>query len=59
MNEHFGQGTASYTDVRDDFTTDEMWAWFAFFGEAEKTEALRKAQEEHDELLKAAAAAAG
>lgn len=57
FNEHFGQGSASYVAVRDDFTADEHAAWMAFFEEFDKRAAERKADEEHEAAMKAAAAA--
>jgi len=51
MNELFGQGTASYVEVRDQFAGDEFIAWLAFVTERDRRDALRKAQEEHDKLI--------
>jgi AraC-like DNA-binding protein len=56
--EHFGDGAASYVQVRDEFSADEHDAWLAFFTERDRTEAERKAQEEHDAVMKAATDAA-
>lgn len=54
MNEHFGNGTASYVEVRDAMIAEEHQAWLAFFSEWDKRAADRKADEEHDKMLKAA-----
>lgn len=54
MNEHFGDGSASYVDVRDDFSADEHIAWLAFFDAFDEQETERKAQAEHDAAMKAA-----
>ena len=57
FNEHFGQGAASYVDVRDEFTTEEFDAWLSFFDEWDSLEEQRKDAEAQREAMKAAATA--
>ena len=58
FNEMYGQGAASYVEVRDDFASDEFDAWVAFFDERDKREKERKEAAEHAKTMKAAARAA-
>lgn len=53
----FGQGTASYVEVRDAFTADEFDAWLAFFDEWDKREEERKTEAAHKAAMNAADAA--
>jgi hypothetical protein len=57
FNEHFGQGAASYVEVRDGFASDEFDAWLAFFDEWDKREDERKEAAAQEAAMKAAAAA--
>lgn len=57
FNERFGQGTASYTEVRDRMTGDEVAGWMAYFAAWDEREAVRKAQSEHDKTMEAARSA--
>ena len=57
FNDHFGAGTASYVEVRDDFTSDEMTGWLAFFDEFDKRAAERKEAADQKAVMKAASAA--
>ena len=57
FNEHFGQGAASYVEVRDGFASDEFDAWLAFFDEWDKRAEERKEAAAQEAAMKAAAAA--
>ena len=54
FGEHFGQGAASYVEVRDEFTADEVAGWMAFFAEWDRREDERKEAEEQKQMMKAA-----
>lgn len=55
--ERFGQGAASYVEVRDDFSASEAVAWLAYFEAWDAEESERKAAEEHRKTMAAAARA--
>lgn len=57
MNELFGQGTASYVDVRDSFNGDEFMAWLAFLDRWDEEADAREKAKQHDQVMAAAAAA--
>ena len=57
FNERFGQGSASYVEVRDRFVGAELDGWLAYFGEWDRHKALAEAQSKHDSVMKAAAEA--
>ena len=57
MNELFGQGTASYVEVRDSFTGDEFLAWLAFLDRWDEMADARDKAKEHDQVMAAAAKA--
>lgn len=52
--ERFGQGSASYVEVRDHFAADESIAWLAYFEAWDAAEAERKAAEDHRKTMEAA-----
>lgn len=57
FNDHFGPGTASYIEARDEFSSDEMDGWLAFFDEFDKRAAERKEAADQKATMKAAATA--
>ena len=57
FNEVFGQGSASYVEVRDRLTGAELNGWLAYFAEWDRWRALAEAQSKHDSVMKAAAEA--
>lgn len=59
MNELFGQGTASYVDVRDQFTGDEFHAWLAFLDRWDEEQDARDKAKQHEQVMAAAARAVG
>ena len=54
MNELFGQGTASYVEVRDQFSGDEFLAWLAFLDRWDEEKAARDKAKEHEQVMAAA-----
>lgn len=59
FGEHFGQGSITYQYVIEDMPHDAYVAWWAFFSRWDEVTKARKAQEEHDDLMKQAAKATG
>jgi len=55
--ERFGDGSASYVEVRDEFAGPEFDAWIAFFDEWDKREDERKEAAAQRAAMNAAAAA--
>ena len=54
FGEVFGEGSASYVEVRDEFSADEFSAWLAYFVEWDRLAGERKAAADHAAAMKAA-----
>src|SRR3990167_10200964 len=54
FGEVFGEGSASYVEVRDEFSADEFSAWLAYFLEWDRLAGERKAAADHAAAMKVA-----